>query len=235
MIKKITTNHWLIIGFILFLLATISRFAFINQIPTGLSHDELNYVINSISLNVNGSGITGEWKPWSLTPVESMLAELPAVYTALFMHLPFPPIVNARLPFILMSLTLPFILGLIALEITKSKQVAYFTWALALFNPWLWQNGRMTFDVFYSMWFYILGIAIFLRGKTYWKLASILPFFFGFYGYQGYKLLLPFIALILSIYLVSDVKNTWKTKKAKSHIMIASIFFLAFLAYLVFT
>jgi len=151
-------------------------------------------------LSLTGKGKSGEWSPQSLTPVEPTLSELPTLYLSPIFKLPFSWTVSARLPSVLISLTIPIFIAFIAFELSESKKTAYFTCLLALFNPWIWQNSRMTFDVIFSLWFYLIGILVFLKTKKYWKLLSFIPFFLGFYSYQGFKLILPLINLVLIVY-----------------------------------
>ncbi len=196
-----------IISLVIFSLALATRLIYLEQIPVVFSQDQLNYLINSLSISLTGKGKSGEWSPESLTPVEPTFSELPAVLLTPVFALPFSWTVNARLPFVIISLTIPIFIALIVHSITKSKGAAYFSWILALFNPWFWQNARMTFDIPISLWFYLLGITLFLRTKKFYKLYSFIPFVIGFYCYQGFKLTLPFIVITLVIYDILQHKN----------------------------
>jgi len=160
----------LFFALLIFLLAIASRFVFLDRIPTVFSHDELGYVTNALSVFLTGAGKTGDWQPLSFKPVEAHLAELPTLFIAPFFYLPLSQIVSARLISVLMSLTLPFFIASICFSLTKSKKTAYLSLIIALFNPWIWQNGRFTFDVFFSLWFYVLGIFLFLKNKNGWQI-----------------------------------------------------------------
>lgn len=196
-----------VITFIILILALGVRVAYLGQIPAAFSHDELNYLINAVSVAWTGFGKSGEWSPWSLSPVEPTLAELPALLLAPAYYLPVSWMVAPRLLFVFMSLTIPLFMAAIAWQLTNSKASAYFTWVLGLFNPWLWQMSRLTFDPLFSLWFYLLGMATFLIAKRYWKLLALLPFFLGFYGYQGFKPILPLLAVTLAVYQVVTVSR----------------------------
>ncbi len=216
---------------LIFLLAIASRFIFLDRIPTVFSHDELGYVTNALSVFLTGLGKTGEWQPVSFKPVEPHLSELPTLFIAPFFYLPFSQIVSARLASVLMSLTLPFFLAGLCFSLTKSKKTAYLSFIIALFNPWIWQNGRFTFDIFFSLWFYVLGIFLFLKNKNGWQLVSLIPFFLGFYCYQGFKLLLPLIAFLLFIFsLIKKNKLSFSGKQFKYNLL----FFLSILALFLF-
>ena len=206
---KLTKSHKIWLGIGLFLAAVGTRCVFLNLIPTAFSHDELAYLINAVSVAVSGVGRYGDWSPLSLKPVEASLAELPTLFLAGFFKLPFGPMIDGRLLPVLMSLTLPFLVASISWSLFKSRRAAEFSWALALFNPWIWQNGRLTFDIPISLWCYVLGVAIFLRFQSWKKLLALMPFWLGFYSYQGFKLILPFICLNLSLFTWLEQKPEW--------------------------
>jgi|GEM_PF-1644863 len=193
------------LAFITISIGIFSRFSFLGQIPTVFSHDEMGYIINAQSVALTGLGRYGDWSPTSLTPVEPTLAELPTLLIAPFLYLPFSKEINVRLPFVIMSLTLPLIIGWLATTITKSKKIGWFSAGLALVNPWIWQNGRMAFDIPISLWFYSLGTVIYLSQRGAKKLLALPIFFLGFYCYQGYKPLLPLVAIALGLF------DLWQT------------------------
>lgn len=221
----------LILVFLIFLLAIATRLILLDSIPVVFSHDEMGYVTNALSVSLSGVGRTGEWQPLSFKPVEPHLSELPTLFITPFFYLPFSSIINARLASVLMSLTLPFFISGICFILTKSKKTAYLSLIIALFNPWIWQNGRFAFDVFFSLWFYVLGIFIFLRNKNSWKLLSLILFFLGFYCYQGFKLLLPFIGFLLFVFsLIKKNKLVIQQKEFKYSI----VFFIGVLSIFLF-
>lgn len=193
-------NKIVVITIIILFLSLLTKFLFLEKIPPAFSHDEMGYLINALSVSITGFGKSGEWFPLSFTPVEPTLAELPTLFFVPFFYLPFSLTFNLRLLHVFMGITIPFFIAFISYFLTKSKSASYFTWVLALFNPWLWQMSRLTFDVMFSWWFYLLGILIFLWKKRYGKLWSIIPFILGFYCYQGFKLLLIPIVLLLNVY-----------------------------------
>ena len=189
---------------VIFFFALLSRLLWLGQIPTAFSHDEMGYLINATSLAKTGVGKDGQWSPLSLSPVEPTLAELPALLMSPFHYFGFNQIINFRLLFVFISLTTPVIIGFISWKLFHSKSISYFSVIIGWFNPWFWQNGRMTFDASLSIWFYLLGIYLFLRGKNTTKLWSLVPLLFGFYNYQGMKLLLVPLSILLVIYWLFD-------------------------------
>jgi len=214
-------NKQSLLFLILFIFALLSRVLWLGQIPVAFSHDEMGYLINAASLAKTGVGKDGQWSSLSLTPVEPTLAELPALLMSPFYYFGFSQAINFRLLFVFISLTIPIFTGLIAWKLFHSKYIAYFSVAVGWFNPWFWQNGRMTFDASLSIWFYLLGIYLFLRGKKASKLWSLVPLLLGFYNYQGMKLLLVPLSILLVIYWLFE---SGKFKLTRSKLMVSSIF-----------
>jgi hypothetical protein len=109
----------------------------------------------------------------------------------------------------------PFVIGWFFYEWFESKKIAYVSTLLASVNPLLWQMSRLMYDAPYTVFFYMLGGALFLRAKSKRLLVgSFLAFFLGFLGYQGYKLLfVPWILLLVwrkkRDSLKNLHKNTW--------------------------
>lgn len=207
---------WLIILLALITAAALfTRFWRLSEVPTSLAHDEMIYAINAQSLALSGTDLTGTWDPWSLTPMHPLFAELPTIFMAPYALLPIDSVIAAKLPFILMSLLLPIVLAGIAYELFRDKATSFFTACIAIFNPWIWQFGRMGFDSYWSLFFYSLGSYLLLRLPRWQKLWSILPFFIGFYQYQGHKLaFLPWVGIFVAHVVSQQVKKSkssrWK-------------------------
>lgn len=204
--------------FLLIALVILSRFLHLSEIPTSVAHDEMIYAVNAQSLAQSGTDITGTWDPLSLTPVHPMFAEVPTLFQAPFFSLPLEPVLATRLPFVLMSLILPFVIAGISFELFRSRGVALTTAVLAAFNPWVWQFSRMGFDSYWSLFFFCVGAFLLLRCRSWMKLWSLLPFFLGFYQYQGHKLaFLPWVGVFV-IYLL---QQNLQLKRKKGHLQIS--------------
>lgn len=179
------------------------------------------YALNAQSVALTGRGLTGEWNPLSLTPMHQDFAELPSVIMAPFFSLPISTSLAVKLPFILMSLTLPGILGWLAKKISNDTFIGVATGLLAAANPWIWQFGRLSFDPTFSLFFLLIGTA-FLVSLHHWKKLISIPFFFlAFYQYQGHKLVfLPWILLWCFFLWLQDKKH----RKQPFPLLIVGIF-----------
>lgn len=205
---------------LILLLGIFTRLWHLEQIPTFISQDELGYVINAKSLAASGTDITGTWNPWNLTPVTPWLAELPTQLMAPFFLLPLPVTVAARLPFVILSLIVPFALAGISYEFFKSRSAQLWTFTIAMFNPWIWQLGRMSFDPYFSFSFYIFGAYLLIKLSGWRRLFSLIPFFVGFYTYQGHKIVfLPWVLFFMIFALRKSLKKTSNLKLSFSKLL----------------
>jgi hypothetical protein len=167
LLTSITKNKKEILLFsLIILVALFTRFYKLRSIPTFVYQDEMGYLISAITMTLNGSDIVGTWSPLSITPVSpdiTALAELTTQFIAPFYLLPLNPIIAGRLPFVLISLLVPLFIAGIVYEVTKSKSTAKWAAFISVFNPWIWQVGRIAVDPYVSFFFYIIGGYLILK------------------------------------------------------------------------
>lgn len=180
--------------------ALLIRIAFLNFIPTGMTNDELHFILNTKAVYYNFTDIKGKWNPLSLTtiPGESS-SELTFLLLAPIIG-PLPTnLFTARLPFILLSIVTIYLLYLISKKLFNQK-IALATALVCVVNPWSIYVGRTSFDAPLAVFFFILTLYLLLKLKHWWIMVTIIPSFLAFYTYVGTKILfLPFI-IICSIF-----------------------------------
>jgi hypothetical protein len=221
---------------ILGIFALAIRLYKISYLPTVISHDEIFYPTQAKALAVNGRGVDGKWQPISLTPETELYAELPGlVMMPAAKLLPNQPILAARITHVIFSIFIIFILAALAYELSKSHRVAFFTAFLASFNPWMFQFSRMGFDSFFSIFFYLSGLLVFIKAGKLKKLWAIPLFGLGFLEYQGLKIIfLPLITIATLFNLFKDgssfkeIKKTWKKYIPSLIVLIVAILAFAF-------
>lgn len=212
------TKHWLekLLGILLIGFLFFSRFFYLNQIPATLTHDEMVYAIQAKSFALQGTTLDQRQHFWDLKPVHIMYAEWPAQVMTLGMLVSHNPLVSAHLVSALMGVTLPILLAWLTWNIWRQKDAALAVFAVMVFSPLFWQMSRISYDSFFSVWFYVLAGALLTTKKRSWMLASIPVFIVGFFQYQGFKLLLvPWIGFLL---LLQMSQESWQWKKVKSHL-----------------
>lgn len=212
--------------FLIILLALFLRLWQLDVFPVGITHDELDFVINSKAIFLTGKDITGTWSPFSLTamPAGQPTSELPSLIIL--------PIVGTlrlsqftgRLPYALSSIALIFFIYLIVNKIIDSKTALLSAFFLAI-NPWSIHFGRAAFEPPLVTLFYFVSFYIILKFKS-WKVLFAFPFLFlAFYSYTGTKLIfLPFVVIAIYINYCLFNKRIFK-------IQYLSLFILAFLLF----
>ncbi len=204
---------------VVFIFSFAIRIYQISSIPAFVVSDEIQYISEARSLGISGRDLSGSWSPLSLTSASGWYAELPGSMmlpaTLLFWN---DPMLSAKVTHVLMGSFIPLLLGGIALSVFKNKRMAAFILTLAAINPWLFQFSRLAFESYFSLFFYLLGMYVFLAFSDWKKLWALAPFFLGFFQYQGHKLLLVPFVLLLALYLFADrflEKKKWAVQLSK--------------------
>ena len=190
-----------VIAFIILLIFFfVIRLVQIQSTPSVISHDEIYYPAQARALAVSGSDPTGTWKPWHLTSAHPLYAELPGVVMTPAAFFFTDPIIAAKITHIFLGTLLCGVLSLLALVLTKERNIAVITLLIAGFNPWLFQFSRMGFDALFSLFFYLTAVAVFLHFGGKKKLWSIPFFFLGFFQYQGLKVVFLPVVFLTALY-----------------------------------
>lgn len=199
-----------IILIVIILVAVFLRLWYLDIIPTGISDDELIYVLNAKAVFLTGKDLTGTWSPFSLTPIPSEfpVAEIPYLIIAPIIGLlPFS-LFMARFPYAVISTLLVALLYLITAKLVGKKE-ALIVSIVAAFNPWSIFFGRTAYEAPMAIFFYLLAFYLLIILKR-WKILFVfIPLFIGFYSYIGTKLIfLPYAFLIIlySWYVIHEKK-----------------------------
>ncbi len=218
--------------FIIIIISLFTRFLFINQIPVGIGHDEIDFITNSKSVFLRFSDLSGTWNPLSFTtiPNEQPKSELLYLLLAPFIGpLPFS-LALAKAPFIIINVLLIIVLYLITRKLVGQKE-AVFVGLIAAFNPWFFYFSRTSFEAPVAVFFYLLSLYLLLVWRG-WKILFIfIPLTLAFSCYMGTKLIfIPFCAVtFLFVWL-----NTYK-KRFTRQLIILFFLCLALFAYFVFS
>lgn len=193
---------------LLFLLLLWSRFFLLNRIPATMPHDEMVYAIQAKSFLLQGTTLDQSQSFWTLKPSHPMYAELPAQVMSLGFLLSNQPLLAVHFSAALMGVLLPFLMALLVWQIWQRLDLSKATWVVFVLSPLFWQMSRISYDPFYSLWFYVLGGVLLLSRRHYWQWLSLPVFFLGFFQYQGFKLLLlPWILFLLALYVAARMRK----------------------------
>jgi 4-amino-4-deoxy-L-arabinose transferase-like glycosyltransferase len=185
--KKEIITLVLILLFSLFI-----RLIWLSSFPTGITNDELHFVLNAKSIILNFSNLANNWNPLSLKTI-------PGETSSELSFLLLSPIVGwlplnlftARLPGAIFGTLTVLVLYLLVKKITNPA-IAVFVSFLAAINPWFVYFSRTAFDAPLAVFFILLSIYLLISDKK--ILLITFSVIFAFYSYIGTKILIfPFI------------------------------------------
>ncbi len=218
-IQKIRNISWYFVG--LLVIACIFRIALLGNVPTGVSNDELDYILNAKSVFLQQSDISNTWNPLSLTTPQSSFpqAEIAPLLMAPFIGL-FPlSLFLSKLSYALISIGTIIIIYLIAKRLFDQK-IAFIAGLAASINPWLIFFGRTAYDTPLAIFFYLCALYVLLITKKWHILLAFPLFFLGFYSYIGTKLILIPFAAISVYYSWRFINNK---KYAKQYLIVIAL------------
>lgn len=192
---------------LLFILAVIFlaiRLPLLDQMY--LLHDERDIVMSGYSIAKTGRDLYGNFMPINFTGINPDNPLFAIYFSALgWLVMPWRSVVTARLPFVLVSTSLIFLVYEVIFEITKNKRLAILTTIIFCFSPWIFHLTRLAMDVTVAIVYLLAGILFYLKKK---RLPAYLLFFVTFYTYQGFRVLIPFLLLYLELFHYFNKKDT---------------------------
>lgn len=224
-VSKLSSNFGIII---ILAIALLLRTIFLNEVPLGLSNDELSFIINAKAISLTGYDVLGAWRPWSLQPIYNTfpMSELSFLIAIPTLSLFKFSLFTAKLPYALFSTMLVGLLYLITNKLFGKKE-AIIVAILATINPWGIFLGRTAFDSPIAIFYYMLALVILLYGKGWKILLSFIPLFLAFYSYIGTKIIFVPFALF-TIFFSWFILNAKKFTKYYLILVIACISLFAY-------
>lgn len=183
-------------------LALFLRTYLLNIFPVALADDEMDYVITARAIWLTGRDTGGAWSPLSLRAKtgtsSNPISELPSLITAPFAGLLAPSLASARLPYVIFSLGIWFMVYLISKRMLGEKTALAAAFVMAV-NPWAIHFGRTAYESPLALFFYLSAFYWFIWGQKRKVLICCGLLFLGFFCYHGAKLLLVPFALAMII------------------------------------
>lgn len=212
-------KHFILVLCII-VLAIFFRFIYLDRIPTSVTGDELHYAITAkYEQSKIFSVLTFHY------PEHEQQAELPY-----FLHLitsnlgPFS-LFLFKFPFALLGVGVVILLMVIAIEFF-GLTTGIVTGFVAAVNPWLVVMSRTGYESMPASFFYLLGLYLLLKLKSWKILWAMVPLALGFYAYLGTKVIfLPFVVLAL---LLGILKNKKVSLRQYSIVFFLSVLLLSF-------
>lgn len=213
---------------LIFTLSLSVRLLFIDFAPVAVTHDEVFYANQAQALAQSGTAQDGVWRPSDLVSAHPLFAEWPAVVMQPgFWFFSNSPLLASRFMSALVGALIPLVLAELTFALFQKKEVATATVVLSSVNPWLFQVSRHSFDIIFTVFFYLLSMLILIKLRQFWKLLAIPPLLLGFLQYQGGKVMLIPLILLTLLYLVFESIRKRGVLKVNGLISITFVLFVS--------
>lgn len=188
--------NWKIISILLF--GLFLRLFWLNKFPTGITNDELHFVLNAKAVWLNGTDIRAQWHPLSFTTIpHETSSEIPFLLISPIIGPLKLSLFNARLPYVIISVLTILFLYLLTKKLLGEK-VAFFVALVSAINPWSIYVSRTSFDAPLAIFFFVLSLYLLTVLKKRKILFAFIPLALGFYSYIATKVIfLPFVFISL--------------------------------------
>lgn len=191
-------REFIFLGIIL-LLAAFLRFFQIGNIPFGITNDEASYIYSAYSIWETGKGLDGTVLPLSFN-VDSSNSPVPVYISSPFVGLLGVSSASGRLPYVLLGIASVLLVYLIVKKLLENPTIALLSAGVLAVSPWHVFVSRTAYDTVSAMFFFLLGIYIFVlnykKGNILWSLPA---FVLAFYSYHATKLFFLFLLPVLAI------------------------------------
>jgi len=222
-------NIWIFIA--VFLVATVLRFWQLGNIPVSMSDDETRLVYNAYSIWNTAKDINSHLLPLAFPVDGYAFNPIPIYITSPFVGLFGLSMFVSRFPFAMAGAATVILLYAIAYVLLKNHAIAIFSSLALSFSVWHLQISRFAYEGGFALFFFTLGVLIFLlikkrnMGIT---IAAMSIFFIGFHSYSGTKLI--FIPVITAL-----VWYKFRELKYKQLIVVVFFVLLSFVSFFFLT
>src|SRR3989344_1360808 len=192
-------KHFLLL--LILLLAIFLRFWQLGLVPVGVTHDELGYIYNSYSISQTGKNVFGEFLPllsWLY------IGNFPFLPVPIYMSVPFFWFFGlsafvGRLPSAILGTLDVFLLYILVKQIFNKTSLALLSALFLAISPWHLHFSRSAYDPNFALFFYLLGIVIFIYEVRSKKLPifSVVAILFAIFSYRGMNIILFPLSLLL--------------------------------------
>ena len=195
-------KHFLLL--LILLLAIFLRFWQLGLVPVGVTHDELGYIYNSYSISQTGKNVFGEFLPllsWLY------IGNFPFLPVPIYMSVPFFWFFGlsafvGRLPSAILGTLDVFLLYILVKQIFNKTSLALLSALFLAISPWHLHFSRSAYDPNFALFFYLLGIVIFIyevRSKKL-QIFSVVAMLFAIFSYRGMNPIFPILVIALVWY-----------------------------------
>lgn len=198
----ININVALVVLLIIVISASILRINKLDQIPPSLNWDEVAAAYNAYSVAHFG---VDEWnKPFPLTFQSFNDFKHPVhIYTtALLLRFAPPTDFSARLPTAIIGILAIILAFFLARELFKNNLIAVFSSLFLALSPYHIHYSRGVWEIIHALFYFMLGIMLFLVGvrkKNWILILGFISFGVSLLTYHSAKVIVPLIIVLLVV------------------------------------
>src|SRR3989344_1106608 len=183
------------------IVAAFLRFWKLGVVPAGVTNDELGYIYNAYSLATTGRNVFGEFLPLFTWVNQGGFPFLPL---ATYLPIPFYWLFGlsatiGRLPAAILGVGDVLLVYTLTKLLFKKSGLALLSGLFLAISPWHLHFSRSAYDPNFSLFFYLLGILLFVaeakKGRI--PLFSTISFLLAIYSYRGMNIILFPLSLLL--------------------------------------
>lgn len=193
--------------FLLLVLISVSfflRLYKIDQVPSSLYYDEVDYGYQARSLIETHKDYRGELSPFYVHSFNDIRAPIPAYFTVFTTLLFTKPELAVRMPFVISGTIVVVLIFLLMQLWTKKFWLSFLVSLVFAFNPWQIQFSRFSHEVGVMQLFYLLALFFFFHSMKAKKYATLLLptvlFSLCLYTYRTMSFYIPLTFLMLGFF-----------------------------------
>lgn len=232
MIKFFKQHVKIILLILLVLIAFTIRFYKLDQIPSSLYYDEVDYGYQARSLVETGRDYRGELSPFYVHSFNEMRTPIPVYFTVLTTLLFRTPELQVRMPFVIFGTLIVFLIFALIYLWTSNFTQSFLTSLIFAINPWQIQFSRFSHEVTVMMAFYLGGLICFylaLKNQKFkYLIFSVSLFSLSVYTYRTMSLFAPLTLICLFLIYRQKLLN-FKLKKLGLLSLISAAIIIPFL------
>ena len=188
------------------LIGTVLRLVFLNTVPPGISHDELDFVNNGYSLVNTGRDLSGDILPLTIGGVGHVA--LPAYISGVSTFFLGLSLWSVRLVPAFFGILEIIIVYAICLLLFRSRPAALVSALLLAVSPWGLKISRAMFDPPTALFLYLLAIWIAVSARKPGRLVLAVTFLgLGFISYYGTIFTYPLVLVALLIHRLDLIRQ----------------------------
>jgi len=208
------------------LLGAIIRLLWITRVPPSLDWDEASVGYDAYSILQTGKDQWGQTFPVVFKSFGEFKYPVNVYFTALTTRLFGYGIFSVRVGSAIFGIIDILLLFFLVLRLTKSKTIAFLSTLFLAVSPWSIQFSRANWETNYGLFFFFLGVILFLKGlekNKFWFIVSFAFLGLDLFTYNAAKVFVPlFVIAIVIIYFKGFIKS-------KVYVTLGLLIFLAFI------